>query len=173
MAGLERRRLSRQERQRTLSLLRNRAFQAILRIALGGFFLYASFEKIAHPAAFAKVVYQWQVTGPVASNLVAVILPWVEALAGVLLIAGLWRREAAVVIAAMLVVFLIAAGSVLARGIDVENCGCTSVSAKAPAEKSFFHGVGTFLVLRNLVMLGGALVLAFVEPKASSPAMAS
>jgi uncharacterized membrane protein YphA (DoxX/SURF4 family) len=145
----------------------------VLRIALGGFFLYASLDKIAHPAAFAKVVYQWQVTGPVASNLVAVILPWVEALAGVLLIAGLWRREAAVVIAALLVVFLLAAGSVLARGIDVENCGCTSVSAHAPAEKSFFHGVGTFLILRNLAMLGGALVLAFVEPKATPSALAS
>jgi hypothetical protein len=110
--------------------------------------------------------------GPVASNLVAVILPWVEALAGVMLIAGLWRRETAIVIAAMLVVFLLAAGSVLARGIDVENCGCTSVTATAPTEKSFFHGVGTFLILRNLVMLGGALVLAFVEPKASRPAAA-
>jgi hypothetical protein len=62
---------------------------------------------------------------------------------------------------------------VLARGIDVENCGCTSVSAHAPAEKSFFHGVGTFLILRNLAMLGGALVLAFVEPKATPSALAS
>ena len=61
------------------------------------------------------MIYQWQVTGPVASNLVAVILPWVEAIAGVMLIAGLWRRESAAVVALMLVVFL---GAAIAQRAD-------------------------------------------------------
>jgi len=39
--------------------------------------------------------------------------------AGLLLLAGAWRREAALVIALLLVVFIVAAGSVLARGIDI------------------------------------------------------
>jgi len=95
--------------------------------------------------------------GPVPANLVAVILPWVEALAGVLLIAGLWKREAAAVIAVLLVVFIVAAGSVMARGIDVENCGC--VSTAKTEEPSWFKGVGWFLVARNLVLLGAAVVL--------------
>ena len=128
-----------------------------LRFGLGGFFLYASLDKIAAPSAFARIVYQWQVVGPVPANLVAVILPWVEALAGVLLIAGLWKREAAAVIAMLLVVFIVAAGSVMARGIDVENCGCVS-TAKAE-EPSWFKGVGWFLIARNLALLGAAVVL--------------
>ena len=128
-----------------------------LRLGLGGFFLYASLDKIIAPAAFARIVYQWQVVGPVPANLVAVILPWVEALAGVLLIAGVWKREAAAVIAVLLVVFIVAAGSVMARGIDVENCGCVS-TAKAE-EPSWFKGVGWFLIARNLVLLGAAAVL--------------
>jgi len=140
-----------------------------LRLALGGFFIYASLDKISQPAAFAKVIYQWQVLGPVASNVVAVVLPWVEAVAGVMLVAGLWRRESALVIAMMLAVFLAAAGSVMARGIDVENCGCTSLAPGAKAEKSFFRGVGPFLVMRNLIMLGGALVLVLVEPRRPKP----
>jgi uncharacterized membrane protein YphA (DoxX/SURF4 family) len=131
----------------------------VLRVALGGYFLHASLDKIAHPATFAKIVYQWQILGPVGSNLVAVFLPWVEAIAGVLLIAGLWKRESAAVIAGMLGVFILGASSVMARGIDVENCGCTSVAPGAKAEKSFFTGVGPFLILRNLAMLGGALLL--------------
>jgi len=142
-------------------------------VAIGAFFLHASLDKIAHPAAFAKIVYQWQVLGPVGSNLVAVLLPWVEAIAGVLLIVGIWKREAAAVIAVLLLVFLAAAGSVLARGIDVENCGCTSVAAGHKPEKSFFTGVGTFLILRNLVMLGGALLLVRAAPagdKGTAPA---
>ncbi len=128
-------------------------------------FLYAAIPKILDPAAFARVVYQWQVTPPVPSNVVAIVLPWVEAIAGLLLIAGIWKREAAATIAILLVVFLLAAGSVIARGIDVENCGCTSVAAHT--EKSWTSGVGWFLVTRNVLMLAGALVLALVPPRSS------
>jgi uncharacterized membrane protein YphA (DoxX/SURF4 family) len=134
-----------------------------LRVLLGGFFVYASLDKIASPAAFAKIVYQWQVLGPVFSNLVAVVLPWVELVAGVALVVGFWKREAALVIALMLVVFLGAAASVMARGIDVENCGCTSV--EKGAEPSPFRGVGWFLVGRNLLMLASAVVLVAVPPR--------
>ena len=138
-------------------------------MALGAFFLHASLDKIAHPAAFAKIIYQWQLLGPLGSNLVAVLLPWIEAVAGVLLIAGLWKRESAAVIAGLLVMFIVGAASVMARGIDVENCGCTSVAAGPKAEKSFFTGVGPFLILRNLALLGGALLLVGPAPRAAVP----
>jgi uncharacterized membrane protein YphA (DoxX/SURF4 family) len=69
------------------------------RLALAGMFLYASHDKLLAPAAFAKIVYQWQVGGAVFSNLVAVILPWVELIAGLLLLFGAWTREAALVVA--------------------------------------------------------------------------
>lgn len=147
-----------------MTALRHPWVHLALRLALGGFFVYASLDKIADPATFARIVYQWQIAGPVPSNLAAVILPWVEALAGVLLIAGLWKREAAAVIAVLLLVFIVAAGSVMARGIDVENCGCFS-TAKAE-EPAWWKGVGWFLVSRNLVLLGAALVLIRVGPRA-------
>ena len=108
------------------SLLLSPRLQLVLRLLLGAYFVYASLDKIADPAAFAKVVYQWQVLAPVPANGLAVTLPWIELLAGGLLILGVWREEAALVIALLLLVFLLAAGSVVARGIDVENCGCTS-----------------------------------------------
>jgi uncharacterized membrane protein YphA (DoxX/SURF4 family) len=145
--------------------------ELVLRLLLGGFFVYASLDKIWSPVAFAKIVYQWQVVGPVPSNLVAVTLPWVELLAGLLLVAGAWKRESALVVALMLVVFLVAAGSVLARGIDVENCGCVSV-AKAETGSwppAWTKGVGWFLVSRNLVLLGVALALAFLPVGKPAP----
>ena len=147
-----------------MTALRHPWVHLALRLALGGFFVYASLDKIADPATFARIVYQWQIAGPVPSNLAAVILPWVEALAGVLLIAGLWKREAAAVIAVLLLVFIVAAGSVMARGIDVGNSGCFS-TAKAE-EPAWWTGVGWFLVSRNLVLLGAALVLIRVEQRA-------
>lgn len=150
------------------ALLRNPRVHLVLRLLLGAVFVYASLDKIWDPAAFAKIVYQWQVVGPVASNLVAVTLPWVELLAGLLLIAGVWKRESALVVALMLVVFIVAAGTVMARGIDVENCGCVSVAKGSPPSDwppAWTKGVGWFLVSRNLVFLGAALALAFVTAR--------
>ena len=140
-----------------------------LRVLLGGFFVYASLDKIASPAAFAKIVYQWQVLGPVPSNLVAVTLPWIELAAGLLLVAGVWRRESALVIALLLVAFVVAAASVMARGIDVENCGCVSVAEAASPSgwpPAWTKGVGWFLVTRNVLMLGAALVVVFAPAAA-------
>jgi uncharacterized membrane protein YphA (DoxX/SURF4 family) len=151
------------------AFLRSPRLQLVLRLLLGAYFVHASLAKIADPAAFAKVVYQWQVLGPIPSNLLAVTLPWVEILAGGLLILGVWRKEAALVIALLLVVFLLAAGSVLARGIDVLNCGCTSLAKSEPSAAwppAWTKGVGWFLVTRNLLMLGAALLLAGIPPPA-------
>jgi uncharacterized membrane protein YphA (DoxX/SURF4 family) len=152
------------------AFLRSPRLQLVLRLLLGAYFVYASLDKIADPAAFARVVYQWQVLGPVPSNLLAVTLPWVEILAGGLLVLGVWRRESALVIAFLLVVFLIAAGSVLARGIDVLNCGCTSLAKAEPSgawPPAFTKGVGWYLVTRDLIMLGAALLLAGPLPAAA------
>jgi uncharacterized membrane protein YphA (DoxX/SURF4 family) len=137
--------------------------QLALRLLLGALFVYASLDKIAHPAGFARVVYQWQVLGPVPSNLVAVLLPWLELVAGALLLVGAWRREAALVVALLLVIFLAAATSVIAHGIDVENCGCVSVAEHAADSAwppTWMRGVGWFLVTRNLLLLGAALAIA-------------
>ena len=149
-------------------LLRSPRVQLLLRVLLGLVFVYASLDKIADPAGFARIVYQWQILAPVASNLVAVTLPWVELVAGLLLVVGAWKRDAAAVVAVMLVVFIVAAGLVLARGIDVDNCGCTSVAAAGTAPSwppDWMRGVGWYLITRNLVMLSGALVLVFVEAR--------
>jgi hypothetical protein len=158
-------------------LLQNPRLHLLLRLLLGGFFVYASLDKIWSPAAFAKIVYQWQVVGPVASNLVAVTLPWVELVAGLLLIAGVWKREAALVVALMLVVFVVAAGSVVARDIDVLNCGCVSVAKEeAPSAwpPAWTKGVGWFLIARNVLMLGAALALArFAAPGTAAARTAS
>jgi uncharacterized membrane protein YphA (DoxX/SURF4 family) len=147
-------------------MLRSPRLHLVVRVLLGLVFVYASLDKIADPAAFARIVYQWQVLGPVASNVVAVTLPWVELVAGGLLIVGVWKRDAAAVVAVMLIVFIAAAVFVLARGIDVDNCGCTSVAAAGAAPSwppDWMRGVGWYLITRNLVMLAGALLLVFVK----------
>ena len=88
------------------------------------------------------------------SNLVAVTLPWVELVAGLLLIAGVWKRESALVIALLLVVFLVAAG--FGPGPRHRR---RELRLRLPGEgggrrawpPAWTKGVGWFLVVRNLV----------------------
>lgn len=129
-----------------------------LGLALGALFVYASLDKIAQPADFARIVYHYRLIGPdrlippLVPNLLAVTLPWIELLVGLLLAAGVWRREAAGLAAGLLVVFLVAVGAALYRGIDIENCGCFSVGAGG-------RGAGVLLLAEDTAMLAVALTL--------------
>ena len=97
--------------------------------------------------------------GFVPANLVAVALPWVELVAGALLITGVWRREAAAVTAVLLAIFVAAVASTLARGIDIQNCGCFALDASGRA-------AGWKLIAGDLALLAAALVVAVVPPRA-------
>lgn len=152
-----------------MRLLRHPVLHWVLALTVGCVFVYASFGKIADPRGFAKIVYHYQVLGPsaffgfVPANLVAVGLPWVELIAGVLLIIGLWRREAAVVTAVLLAVFVAAVGSTMVRGIDIQNCGCFALDASGRA-------AGWKLIAGDLALLAAALVVAVVPPRAPEAA---
>lgn len=142
-----------------MSWLRHPAVHRAAAIVLGAVFVYASLDKIAQPSDFARIVYHYQVIGPNAAlgylpaNLLAVALPWTEALAGVLLIAGVWRREAAAVAGAMLVTFLVAVGWALAQGIDIQNCGCFKVDGAG-------RQAGLWLLVGDAALLAVAVFLA-------------
>ena len=62
--------------------LRHPAVYWLVSIGLGAVFVYASFDKIAHPQDFARIVYRYRLAGPTAglgvvpANALAVILPW-------------------------------------------------------------------------------------------------
>lgn len=147
-------------------LLRHPLLHWVLAIGLGGVFLYASYDKILNPRDFARIVYHYQVIGPSQSigflpaNLLAVVLPWVEAVAGLCLVFGLWRREAALLSGLMLVVFILAVSLALGQGIDIENCGCFKV-----APGSGGRSAGILLLLQDLGLLLVSGLLAFVPPR--------
>ncbi len=99
---------------------------------MAGIFIYASIDKIAHPAAFAKDVYNYQILPDTLINLTALALPWLELFLGLCLLAGIWLPGAVLVVNALLVVFLAALLFNLARGLDVD-CGCFSSGSGGPA----------------------------------------
>ncbi len=101
------------------------------RILLGGVFLWASWDKILDPAAFAQAIANYQIVPSTIGNPVALVLPWVELVSGACLILNRWTRGSALVAAVLMVVFMSALGYNIYRGIDV-NCGCFTLDEAAP-----------------------------------------
>ena len=83
-----------------------------VQIALGAVFVAAAIPKILDPPAFAHMIYNYRLVPGGLVNALALVMPWIELLAGLALVLGVWRREAALVAGALLVVFL--GGQVLA-----------------------------------------------------------
>lgn len=96
----------------------------VARIVVGGLFVVSAIGKILDPGTFVEEVRDYQMLPVVATNAVAYILPWVELFAGLLLVTTIWRKEAGLIIGALLVVFTAAKTWTYARGIDIEGCGC-------------------------------------------------
>ena len=144
----------------------------LVSIGLGVVFVWASVPKIAHPVDFARIVYRYRLAGPTAdlgvvpANLLAVVLPWVEALTGLLLASGWWRREAAAVAGGLLTIFVVAVGYVLWQGIDVGHCGCFTVGGQG-------RGAGWTLVAEDLGLLAAALYVMLVRPREPSSVSAT
>ena len=152
--------------------LRHPAVYWVVSMGLGAVFIYASLDKIAHPLDFARIVYRYRLAGPsatlgvVPANAFALILPWLEAVIGVLLVTGFWRREAAAITAALLVMFLVAVGYVMWQGIDVEHCGCFTVGGEG-------RSAGWTLIASDLGLLAAALYVLLVPPRTVAPVSAA
>jgi putative oxidoreductase len=99
----------------------------LLRVYIGGVFVYASMYKINYPGEFAETIASYQLVPYWAVNLMALVMPWAELIGGILMILGVRTKSAAAVIAGMLVMFSLAILITLIRDIPI-GCGCfTSV----------------------------------------------
>ncbi len=114
------------------------------RLAVGGVFIWASLDKLAHPAEFAKAIHHYRLVPYALLHQAALLLPPLELVAGAALVLGWQRRGAALLCAFMLAVFIVAIGSALARGLDI-SCGCFHTDGG--------HAVGMDLLWRDVVML--------------------
>jgi uncharacterized membrane protein YphA (DoxX/SURF4 family) len=119
----------------------------VLRVYVGGVFIAASIYKIIYPAEFAETLASYQLAPFWAVHLLALIMPWIELICGVLLLLGLRTKAAALIVAALLTLFCVAILAALLREIPI-GCGCFS-SVEEPL------GWGT--LLRDLIWLAMTL----------------
>jgi len=137
-----------------------------VQIALGAVFVAAALPKIADPPAFAHMIYNYRLMPGGLVNALALVMPWIELVVGILLIAGVWRREAALVAAALLLVFLGAIGWNLARGHAVD-CGCFDVRSAGKTPEQLLTEM-KWVLLRDVgLLLLAAQVLLATSPETS------
>jgi uncharacterized membrane protein YphA (DoxX/SURF4 family) len=133
------------------SLLEHPWLTVRVQLALGAIFVAAAIPKIADPPSFAHMIYNYRLVPDGVVNLAALWIPWVELLAGLALILGVWRRGAAFVVGLLLLVFIAAVGINLARGHAID-CGCFDVRDAGKTEAERLADM-RWVVLRDAGML--------------------
>jgi len=142
-----------------------------VQLALGALFVAAAIPKIADPPSFAHMIYNYRLVPGSMVNIMALLMPWAEILAGLALLVGVWRRAARILIGLLLAVFIAAILINLARGNAID-CGCFNVSE---AGKTFEQRIASMWwdILRDLGMLAMVAQQWLADRRASpEPALA-
>ena len=137
-----------------LKILNSSWTELVARWFLGATFIYASYSKILAPAAFAKIIYGYDLFPAMLINLFAITLPFIELIAGLALIVGVYPRSAALIINAMLLAFIISLSINIIRGHEFD-CGCFAINA---ASQSTFSGP---LIIRDFIYLALGIYVFF------------
>jgi uncharacterized membrane protein YphA (DoxX/SURF4 family) len=132
-----------------------------VQIALGAIFIAAAVPKITDPPSFAHMIYNYRLLPGNLINISALTMPWVELLAGLALVLGVWVRPARWLIGAMLVTFIIAIAVNLLRDNAID-CGCFDVSAANLTHEERIRDMW-LVILRDVGMLFMVAQLAFAD----------
>lgn len=112
-----------------VNLIDNKFIPFLLRIVLGGIFVYAAAGKILYPADFSEAIANYQLVPVMFTNLIAIMLPWVELIAGLLLLNGFRTQTGNLIIFLLVCVFSFGAVQAVVRGLDI-NCGCFTEASR-------------------------------------------
>ena len=126
-------------------ILENPVINLIARLVLGYIFIKASVGKIVDPSGFANEIANYQIMFHEGLHIIALILPWLEFLLAVMLILGIRLRASAILSSALMVVFIGAVLSAMARGLDI-SCGCFGPSSDKVGWNKVFENLG-YLIL--------------------------
>jgi uncharacterized membrane protein YphA (DoxX/SURF4 family) len=133
----------------------------VARLFVGVLFVWMAWAKIADPINFLKLMRQYKMLDEqswyVVMNVIAVVLPWIELVCGLVLIAGVALRAAGVVSAGMLVVFT---PLIFKRGLELYNLGAADTFCGVNFDCGC--GAGEVFLCSKLLENGALLVAALL-----------
>ena len=150
-------------RGRLFKTLSKRPVVIVCRVLLATIFIYAAAGKLLKPSEFADSVAGFRILPIWAVNFFAIVLPWVELVCGISLIAGVLARNSGLLLAGLNLVFIAAAASAMARGLSIE-CGCFTLSHKGDT-------VGWSLIARDVGFLLLCLPIMMESPRVRKAAI--
>ena len=123
---------------------------------IGGVFIYAGVLKFMNPPALLADIESYRLVTYRIAWLGAALLPALELVCGAALFSRVFRREAAMILGVLTVVFMIALASAWLRGLDI-SCGCFGASR---AQAGY-----PLLIGRDLLLGAGLGAIVFLETK--------
>jgi putative oxidoreductase len=142
--------------------------KSILRWLLAVILVWAAVSKIANLNDFYADISAYRLSLPDSVlRLTTMVLPWLELLCAVLIVAGTVRRAALIWTAVLFAVFVIATGQAWARGLEI-SCGCMKLDFLGESAGKILESVW-FAFLRAIVLLFATIfLLRQREPVAST-----
>ena len=122
-------------------LFSNKYLLLFLRIVISFVFIYAGIEKISDPEAFAISIANYR--------LLPISLPWIELVAGILMLFGIAVKENSTIIFSMLTIFTITIIISLFRGLSID-CGCFGKGSQIGMMKL---GENTLMIIASFLLI--------------------
>lgn len=95
----------------------------VSRFILATVFIIAGIEKVSDLISFSSILHNYRIFPYWSINFIAVSLPWVELINGILLLYGYKKKEIAAIFGIILLFFILLIFISILRGLDI-NCGC-------------------------------------------------
>ncbi|MCU0413053.1 MAG: DoxX family membrane protein [Ignavibacteriaceae bacterium] len=127
-----------------------------IRIFFGFIFIFAAITKIADPGGFSQSIYNYKLMPDFIINFLAIAFPWIELVAGILLVFGISVKENSAILSGLLVIFIFAIAISLFRGLNID-CGCFGTAGGTK--------VGIQKILENIGLLILGLILIKFDSK--------
>ncbi len=115
------------------------------RLYIGGVFIYAGMSKVHYPGEFAENLAAYEMLPYWAVNFVAVVLPWLEIICGLLLIIGHKSRVASSIIGLLLIIFTVGIFINLLKETPI-SCGCFDSIGAQISWKDVFRDLGWLIL---------------------------
>ena len=119
---------------------------AIVRLYVALVFILSGLEKINDLAAFSDAIENYKLLPLELINIFAIIIPWVEVVAGTFLLFGIFIKENSVIIFSLLAFFTLAVLLAVIKGLNID-CGCQGTSQG--------QQVGVLKLVENIALLFG------------------